>query len=232
MKCIVVDDNKMSRTMVKQLVEHVDFLELKAECESPVEAFNYLKREDVDLVFLDVEMPTMSGLELIRNLDKRPIIILISAKKDYAAEAFELNVADYITKPVTLSRFMTAVDRAKELFESKDQKLVINEKEKDYIFVRSNSLLTKVKIQEIIYVQALGDYVNIFTKDKRLTVHITLKGMEEKLPRDKFYRLHRSYLTALHHIDNIEEGTVYVGKHPLPIGEQFKKELLRRINLI
>jgi len=232
MKCIIVDDNKMSRTMVKQLVEHVDFLELKAECESPVEAFNYLKKEDIDLVFLDVEMPTMTGLELIRNLEKRPIIILISAKKDYAAEAFELNVADYITKPVTLSRFMTAVDRAKELFESKDQKLVINEKEKDYIFVRSNSLLTKVRIQDIIYVQALGDYVNIFTKDKRLTVHITLKGMEEKLPRDKFYRLHRSYLTALHHIDNIEEGTVYVGKHPLPIGEQFKKELLRRINLI
>ncbi len=232
MKCIVVDDNKMSRTMVKQLIEQVDFLELKAECENPVEAFNYLKKEEVDLVFLDVEMPAMTGIEMIRNLEKRPIIILITAKKDYAVEAFELNVADYIIKPVTLSRFMTAVDRAKELFESKDQKIVINEKEKDYIFVRSNSLLTKVKIQDIIYVQALGDYVNIFTRDKRLTVHITLKGMEEKLPRDKFYRLHRSYLTSLNHIDNIEEGTAYVGKHPLPIGEQFKKELLKRINLI
>lgn len=232
MKCIVVDDNKMSRTMVKQLIEQVSFLELKAECENPVEAFNYLKKEEVDLVFLDIEMPTMTGLELIRNLEKRPIIILITAKKDYAVEAFELNVADYIIKPVTLSRFMIAVDRAKELYESKDQKIVINEKEKDYIFVRSNSLLTKVRIQDIIYVQALGDYVNIFTKDKRLTVHITLKGMEEKLPKDKFYRLHRSYLTSLNHIDNIEEGTVYVGKHPLPIGEQFKKELLKRINLI
>lgn len=232
MKCIVVDDNKMSRTMVKQLIEQVNFLELKAECENPVEAFNYLKKEEVDLVFLDIEMPTMTGLELIRNLEKRPIIILITAKKDYAVEAFELNVADYIIKPVTLSRFMVAVDRAKELHESKDQKIVTNEKEKDYIFVRSNSLLTKVRISDIIYVQALGDYVNIFTKEKRLTVHITLKGMEEKLPKDKFYRLHRSYLTSLNHIDNIEEGTVYVGKHPLPIGEQFKKELLKRINLI
>jgi DNA-binding LytR/AlgR family response regulator len=232
MKCIIVDDNKMSRTMVKQLVEQVSFLELKAECESPLEAFNYLKKEEVDLVFLDVEMPTMSGLELIRNLEKRPIVILITAKKDYAVEAFELNVADYVIKPVTIPRFMAAVDRAKELFENRDQKVMVNEKEKDYIFVRSNSLLTKVRIQDIIYVQALGDYVNIFTKEKRLTVHITLKGMEEKLPRDKFYRLHRSYLTALNHIDNIEEGTAYIGKHPLPIGEQFKKELLRRINLI
>lgn len=230
MKCIIVDDNKMSREMVKQLVEQVDFLELKGECETPVEAFNYLKKNDIDLVFLDVEMPGMTGIELIKNLEKRPIVILITAKKDYAVEAFEVNVADYIIKPVTLSRFMGAVDRAKELFE--DQKKEISQKEKDFIFVRSNSLLTKVKINDIIYAQALGDYVNIFTNEKRLTVHITLKGLEEKLPQDKFYRLHRSYLTSLHHIDNIEEGTAYIGKHPLPIGEQYKKELLRKINLI
>jgi two-component system, LytTR family, response regulator len=230
MKCIIVDDNKMSRELVKQLVDQVDFLELKNECETPVEAFNYLKKEDIDLVFLDVEMPGMTGIELIKNLEKRPIIILITAKKDYAVEAFEVNVADYIIKPVTLSRFMAAVDRAKELYE--DQKKEANQKEKDFIFVRSNSLLTKVKINDIIYAQALGDYVNIFTNEKRLTVHITLKGLEEKLPQDKFYRLHRSYLTSLHHIDNIEEGTAYIGKHPLPIGEQYKKELLRKINLI
>jgi two-component system LytT family response regulator len=232
MKCIIVDDNKLSREMVKQLVSQVDFLELKGECENPLDAFNFLKKEDVDLVFLDVEMPGMTGIELIKNLEKRPIIILITAKKNYAVEAFELNVADYIIKPVTLSRFMLAVDRAKELYENRDNKVEVNGKDKDYIFVRSNSLLTKVKIKDIMYVQALGDYVNIFTNDNRLTVHITLKGMEEKLPHDKFYRLHRSYLTSLNHIDNIEEGTAYIGKHPLPIGEQYKKELLRKINLI
>src|ERR1700752_2674705 len=114
MKCIIVDDNKLSRAMVKQLVEQVDFLELKAECETPIEAFNYLKKEDVDLVFLDVEMPGMTGMELIKNLEKRPIIILITSNKDYAVEAFELNVADYIIKPVSLSRFTMAVAKAKE----------------------------------------------------------------------------------------------------------------------
>ena len=185
MKCIIVDDNKMSREMVKQLVDQVDFLELKGECENPVEAFNYLKKEDIDLVFLDVEMPGMTGIELMKNLEKRPITILITSKQDYAVEAFELNVADYIIKPVTLSRFMAAIDRAKQLFESRHPKVEVSGKEKDYIFVRSNSLLTKVKIKDIIYVQALGDYVNIFTNDTRLTVHITLKGMEEKLPPDK-----------------------------------------------
>lgn len=232
MNCIIVDDNKLARTSLKQLIEQVDFLNLTAEITDPVEAFNYLTNNPVDLVFLDIEMPGMTGIELIKNLEKRPIIIFISAKKSYAIQAFELNVADYLVKPVELSRFMTAVQRAKEIFDAKDQKLVVDEKKKDYIFVRANSVLNKIKVSEIIYVQALGDYVNIFTPDKRLTVHITLRGIEEKLPPGMFYRLHRSYLVGLDHIDGVEEGTAYVGKHPLPIGEQFKKELLKKLNLI
>lgn len=232
MNCIIVDDNKMARTALKKLIEQVSFLELQEECANPVDAYNYLIKETVDLVFLDVEMPGMTGIELVRNLEKRPIIILITSKTDYAVEAFELNVADYIIKPVTLSRFMAAVSKAKELFEIKGQKIELNEKDKEYMFVRSNSILTKIKVKDITYIQALGDYVNIYTLDNRYTVHITLKGMEEKLPQDKFYRLHRSYLIALDHIDKVEEGTAFIGKHPVPIGEQYKKELLRKINLI
>jgi two-component system LytT family response regulator len=234
MNCILVDDNKMARLALKELIKQVDFLELKHESEEPVDAFNYLQKNNTDLVFLDIEMPGMSGIELIKNLDKNkwPIIILISAKKEYAIEAFELNVADYIIKPVTLPRFIQAVAKAKELFESRGQKIEMSEKEKDYIFVRSNSVLNKIMMNEILYIQALGDYVNIFLRDKRFTVHITLKEIEEKLPSDKFYRLHRSYLIALDQVDKVEEGTVFIGKHPIPIGEQFKKEFLRRINLI
>lgn len=232
MNCIIVDDNKMARTALKKLIEQVSFLVLQEECANPIDAYNYLIKETVDLVFLDVEMPGMTGIELVRNLEKRPIIILITSKTDYAVEAFELNVADYIIKPVTLSRFMAAVSKAKELFEIKGQKIELNEKDKEYMFVRSNSILTKIKVKDITYIQALGDYVNIYTLDNRYTVHITLKGMEEKLPQDKFYRLHRSYLIALDHIDKVEEGTAFIGKHPVPIGEQYKKELLRKINLI
>jgi two-component system, LytTR family, response regulator len=232
MNCIIVDDNKMARTALKKLIEQVDSLQLKEECANPIDAYNYLLKESIDLVFLDVEMPGMTGIELIKNLEKRPIIILITAKTDYAVEAFELNVADYIIKPITLSRFMLAVSKANELFESKGQKVELNEKDKEYIFVRSNAILTKIKVNDITYIQALGDYVNIYTTDNRYTVHITLKGMEEKLPLEKFYRLHRSYLIALDHVDKVEEGTAYIGKHPVPIGEQYKKELLKRINLI
>lgn len=232
MNCIVVDDNNLACETLKHFISQVDFLILKKECLSSVEAFNYIQNESVDLIFLDVEMPGMSGIELIKNLEKRPIIILITAKKDYAVEAFELSVADYIVKPVTLPRFMAAVSKAKELFESNDQKIEINGKQKDYIFVRANSVLTKIRIKDIIYIQALGDYVNIYTRDHRYTVHITLRGMEEKLPRDKFYRLHRSYLVALDQVDQVEESTAYIEKHPLPIGEQFKKNLLKKLNLI
>jgi DNA-binding LytR/AlgR family response regulator len=225
----------MARTAIKQMITQVDFLNLKQECENPIEAFNYLKKESVDLVFLDVEMPEMTGIELIKNLSSHPIIIMITTKQEYAVEAFELNVADYLIKPVSMARFMVAVARAKELFEKRDNKIEISggDKDKDYIFVRSNSVLTKIKIKDIIYVQALGDYVNIFTADnKRHTVHITLKAIEEKLNNSKFFRLHRSYLVALDHIDNVEENTAYIGKHPLSIGEQYKKELLKKLNLI
>jgi DNA-binding LytR/AlgR family response regulator len=229
----VVDDNQLASTVIEHLISQVDFLNLKKTFSSSIEAFNYLKQESVDLVFLDVEMPGMTGIELIKNLEKRPIIILITAKKDYAVEAFELNVADYIVKPVSLSRFMVAVSKAKELYESTSQKTETTTKNNiDYIFVRSNSVLSKVKINDIIYVQASGDYVNIYTKQKRYTVHITLKGIEGKLPSDKFYRLHRSYLVALDQVDAVEEDTAYLEKHPVPIGEQFKKDLLKRLNLI
>jgi two-component system, LytTR family, response regulator len=232
MKCIIVDDNKMARTAIKLMIDQVGFLNLKHECSDPLEAFNILKTEDIDLLFLDVEMPGMTGVELLRNLEKRPIVVLITAKKDYAIEAFELNVADYIVKPVSLARFTKAVSRAKELYDRKENKQQVIRNEKDYIFARSNNVLAKIKIDDIKYIQALGDYVNIFTDNKRYTVHITLKGIEEKLPNDKFYRLHRSYITSLNHIDNIEESTAYIGKHPLPIGEQFKKDLLKKLNLI
>ncbi len=232
MNCIVVDDNRMARAATKQLIAQIDYLNLVHECADPTEAFDYLKKESVDLVFLDIEMPGMSGIELIRKLEKRPIIILVSAKKEYAIDAFELNVADYIVKPVALPRFIVAAGRAKELFDGKTQKVEINEKDKDFVFVRTNSILTKIKINEILYIQALGDYVNIFTTDKRHTVHITLRGIEDKLGSEKFYRLHRSYLIAVEHIDNIEENTAYLGKHPIPIGEQYKKDLLKKLNLI
>jgi two-component system, LytTR family, response regulator len=232
MNCIVVDDNKLASAVLEHLITQIDFLTLKKTFSNSLEAYTYLKKEPVDLVFMDVEMEGMNGLELVKNLDKRPIVIFTTAKKDYAVDAFELNVADYILKPLAMPRFMLAVSKAKDLFDKSNQTSSLNSKNIDYIFVRSNSVLSKVKITDIIYVQASGDYVNIYTKTKRYTVHITLRGIEAKLPPEKFYRLHRSYLVALDQVDAVEEDTAYLEKHPVPIGEQFKKDLLKKLNLI
>lgn len=234
MNCIIVDDDKLARVTIKILVDQFDFLHLKQECATPIEAFNYLKTDDVDLIFLDVEMTGMTGIELVKNLEKRPIIIMISSKQEYALEAFEINVADYLIKPVSLSRFTKAISKAKELFDIKNSLLDTNEKSKDYIFVRSNSILTKIQLNDILYVSASGDYVNIYTreKNKRITVHCTLKAIEEKLPANKFYRFHRSYLGALDYVETVKDNTVCIGKQYLPIGEQFKKELLKKLNCI
>lgn len=234
MNCIIVDDDKLARVAIKIMVAQFDFLHLKQECATPIEAFNYLKTDDVDLIFLDVEMTGMTGIELVKNLEKRPIIILITSKQEYALEAFEINVADYLVKPVSLSRFTKAISKAKELFDIKNSLLDMNEKSKDYIFVRSNSILTKIELNDILYVSASGDYVNIYTreKNKRFTVHCTLKAIEEKLPANKFYRFHRSYIGALDYVETVKDNTVCIGKQYLPIGEQFKKELLKKLNCI
>ncbi|CAN5363620.1 LytTR family DNA-binding domain-containing protein [soil metagenome] len=232
MNCVIIDDNKLARNAIRQLISQFDFLEIANEFSNPVEAFNFIESAPIDLIFLDVEMPQMSGLDLAKNLKSKPIIILITSKTDYATEAFSLNVADYLLKPITLSRFMVSVNRAKELFDQKNQKVEFPSQDKEYIFVRTNSILTKIKIAEIQYLQALGDYVTIFTNEKRFTVHITLSGIQEKLPTDKFYRLHRSYLIALDQITSIEENTAYIQKNPVPIGEPYKQILLKKLNLI
>ena len=230
MNCIIVDDNKMARLALAGLVSEIDFLDLKHQCEDAISAFNILQKEPIDLVFLDIEMPGMTGLELLRNLEKKPLVIFCTAKEHYAVEAFELNVADYIVKPYSKARFLAAVSRAREIFDSRQQQ--VEAPGKEYIFIRSNSLLTKILVHEIEYIQALGDYINIFANGKRHTVHMTLRAIEEKLPSDKFFRLHRSYLVNLDRIDFIEKENAYIGKHPIPIVEQNKQALLKKLNLI
>jgi two-component system, LytTR family, response regulator len=234
MNCIVVDDNKMARAAIKQLISQFDSLSLVHECSNSLEAFKFLQNNHVDLVFLDVEMPGMTGIELVKNLDRRPIIILVTAKKNYAVEAFELDVADYMIKPVSLARFTKAIKRASDLFE---QGASVDEEEqeevdKDYIFIRSNSILTKVRANGIIYVQDSGGRVHIQTADKRHVVNSSFSSVQEKLPEGKFYKLHNSYIVALDRIDTVDEHTAYVGKHNLPIGKQFKNELFKKLNLV
>jgi len=176
-----------------------------------------------------------TGMELMRNSGAHPSMIFIAAHDNQVIEAFEVNVNDNSVKHMNPSRFVISTTRSGDTREEDAEEIrqePVSRAMKDYIFVRSKSVFTKIKISEISYIQACGDYVNIFVGDKRYTIHLTLRAIEEKLPPGMFYRLHRSYLVSLDHIDNVEENTAYVGKHPIAISVQFKKELLQRLNVI
>lgn len=233
MNCLIVDDNKLARTAMRQLASHVSFLQVVGECGSAMEAYNLLQGEKVDLLLLDIEMPGMSGLELTRNLGKnRPLIIFTTVKKDYAVEAFELNVVDYLIKPVQPARFIQAIEKAKELCESNQDNVQISISESEFIFIRDNGVLKRIRTEDILYLEAMGDYVKLHTPAKFHAIHSTLKSLEEKLPSSKFMRVHRSYIVSLDKIESIEDGTIIIQKHAIPVADAYRNPLNSKLNLL
>jgi len=231
MNCIIVDDNLMARMAMRKLIEQVKDLSLVAECENAMAAYNIVNQGPVDVLFLDIEMPGMTGIELTKNLKtKSPFIIFTTAKPDYAVDAFELNVIDYLVKPIEPSRFLKAVDRLKEAFESNKEQVQVRDKE--FVFIKDNGVLKKVSSDDIQYLEAMGDYVKIFTPQKFHIVHSTLKSIEEKLPPLKFMRIHRSYIVALNKIDFIEEGVININGAAIPVADAYKATLNSRLNLL
>lgn len=231
MKCIIVDDNKMARMAMKQLVGHVADLELVKECADAMEAYNVINKEQVDLLLLDIEMPGMTGLELIKNLGaKKPLIIFTTAKKDYAVEAFELNVIDYLIKPIPPARFIQAVERASEAKAS--DKEVVKVGEQEFVFIKDNGVLKRISVDDILYLEAMGDYVKVHTGQKFHVLHATLKSIEEKMPSSKFIRVHRSYIVSLNKIDFIQEGVISIGKSTIPVADTYRSLLNKRLNLL
>src|SRR5688500_12196581 len=223
MRCLIVDDNKMARMAMKQLVSQVNSLELVAECNDAMEAYNYLSNKDIDLLLLDIEMDGMTGLELTKKLgNKSPLIIFTTAKKEYAVEAFELNVADYLVKPVLPARFLQAIERAKELNASpkKEEKTA----EQNFVFVKDNGILKKINVDDILYLEAMGDYVKVYTAQRFHVLHSTLKSIEEKLPQNKFIRVHRSYIVSLSKIEFIQDGAISIGKASVPIADTYRTD--------
>ncbi|HWJ92006.1 MAG TPA: LytTR family DNA-binding domain-containing protein [Flavisolibacter sp.] len=231
MKCIIVDDNTMARMALKQLVSQVSALELVAECSDATEALSSLNNTAIDLLLLDIEMPDMTGLDLIKKLgNNKPLIIFTTAKKDYAAEAFELNVVDYLVKPIAFQRFKQAIEKAQETLDSNKQEVKVEEQ--GFVFVKDNGVLKRISIEDIHFLEAMGDYVKVHTPQKFHVVHATLKSIEEKLPASKFIRVHRSYIVAINKIDYIQEGTISIGKTTIPVADTHKSNLNRRLNLL
>lgn len=232
MNCIIIDDDELSRKVVEEFVSRTEDLRLIHSYENAVDAINAFKGEqDIDLIFLDIEMPEMSGLDFLETLKNPPQIIIISSKDKYALNAFEYDVTDYLLKPIQYSRFFKAVDKALERF----TKSKIDAKGEE-IFIKKNSSLVRLNYNEILWVEALENYVVFNTFSDKYTIHFTMKAIEQKLPANKFSRVHRSYIVNTSSIDVIEDNSVIIktkdGPKSLPIGKSYKDKLMGDINLI
>lgn len=230
MNVMIVDDNLIARATLKKLTERIDDLTLVAECSDAIEAYNRLQTVPVDLLLLDIEMPGMTGLELTENLgDKRPIIIFITSKRDYAVEAYDLNVADYIIKPVTPPRFLKAIEKVRELRESSEEET--NVVEDEFLFIRDSTVVRRLKMDQILFAEAMGDYVKLYTKEKFYAIHNTLRALEQRLPAARFIRTHRSYIVAVDKIDTVKDGVLVIEGKPVPVADAYRAKVNSRMNI-
>lgn len=231
MNCLIVDDNPIALSTLKNLLKIEDSLRLVGECENATEAYKILATNKIDLLFLDVEMPGISGIELVKGLgERKPLIIFISTKRDYASDAFDLNVVDFIAKPVTPDRFLKAVIKAKEIF--KNHNLFVASKKDEFIFIRDSSIIRRLKLCDINYLEARGDYVKIYVDDKNYSIHSSLKSVEDKLLMDMFSRVHRSFIVNIGKIDTIEGGTLIINQNFVPVSDAYKASLNKRMQIL
>jgi DNA-binding LytR/AlgR family response regulator len=231
MDALIIDDNTIARSVLRQLSGQVKDIIVAGECATAIEAYHFLQQKKVDLLLLDIEMPGMTGLELVRNLgDKKPVIVFTTSKKEYAVEAFDLNVADYIVKPVTPARFIQAMERVRDIVESVREE--VNWTDEEFIFIRDSTIVRRLRIDEILFAEAMGDYVKVYTPQKFYAIHTTLRAVEDRLPASRFLRVHRSYLVALNKIDTVQDGVLIIGEKPIPVADAYRKSLNNRMNIL
>ncbi len=221
MKCIIVDDEALARKLLQSYAEKAG-LQVLATFPNAVEALQFLRNNSPDLMFLDINMPDLSGMELLRSLDKHPLTIMTTAYSDYALESFELDVVDYLKKPYSFERFLKAVNKAHD--RRAPQETASNSI--DYFFVKSEYQLVKIKYSSLKYIQGLGEYVKLHTEEKLVVSLLSLSKLIKELPSHEFIRIHKSYIINLSHIDAYQNNNVSIGDIEIPVGQTHKAKLL------
>jgi two-component system LytT family response regulator len=222
--CIITDDEPYARKGLQTYVEKTSFLELKGMCEDAMELGEMLKQQPVDLLFLDIQMPHISGVEFLRQLANPPKVIFTTAFKEYAIDGFELDVLDYMLKPISHERFMKAAYKAKDYFDLKG-----NTNPPNYLFVKADGRLEKIVFEEVLFLEGMENYVIIHTAGKKVITHSTLKSLMEKLPKPAFLQTHKSYIIAVNKISAVEGNMLHVGDKQVPISRQLREQVLARI---
>lgn len=228
LKCIIIEDEPLARNLMIEYVRKIPSLDLIEAFPNPLAALETLQTAEVDILFLDVQMPEITGISLLKILKKRPLVVLTTAYSEYALEGYELDVADYLLKPITFERFLKAVDKVTQRIESTrktsaPQEVSAAPSAPPFVFVKDGTKLIKVRLDEILYVEGLKDYVTIHTPQQKIISLQRLKTLEEQLPADKFIRIHNSYIVALDAIKMIQKNEVQVGNALLPVGDTYRK---------
>lgn len=224
-KCVITDDEPFARKGLQGYIEQIDFLDLKGVCENALELNSLLKKESVDLLFLDIEMPYVTGIDFLKNITAPPKVIFTTAYEKYALQGFELEVLDYLLKPISFERFMRAANKAFDYFRGQQAPAA----GEDYIFVKADSRLEKINFPDILFIEALENYVAIYTGDKKIITHLTLKMLQEKLPPGAFIQPHKSYIVAIGKISSIEGNILHILHYQVPISKYQKEEIMEKI---
>jgi two-component system LytT family response regulator len=230
LRCIAVDDEPLALELIEDNISKLPYLQLVAKCSNAMEAIKVLQEQTVDLIFLDIQMPGLTGLQFIQSLGERPMIILITAYEKFALEGFNHDVVDYLVKPVSLDRFVKACNKAWELYQLKSKpKEPAAGKTPDYIFVNADYSLLKVVIDDIMWVEGLKDYIKIHIRSssKPVITRMTMKSVEELLPDNRFIRIHKSYIAAMDFITAIRKSTVMIGSLELPVSDTYQEKLMK-----
>lgn len=229
LKCLIVDDELIATKIIANYAGKVDFLQVEAVCSSSVEAAGMLQNKEIDLMFLDINMPRLSGIEFLESLDKAPLTILTTAYSEYALEGFRLHVVDYLLKPFSFQRFFQAVQKANDLFRSR-LLLQKNEEEKTTdIYIRQGDAFLRINWDEILFVEAMQNYLKLHLGGKVFVIRQTMASLEEMLPKDVFFRIHKSFLVNIARIDAVSGGRLFISGIELPISKLRKEELMNTV---
>ncbi len=224
--CLVVDDEPIARKGILEHIRQVNFLYPVAECKSAAEARSWMQKKSIDLIFLDIQMPKQTGIDFLKNLDNPPLIIFTTAYPNYALEGFELDVLDYLLKPVSFARFLKSALKAQDYLVKHSP---LKDQSNDFFFIKSNSKLEKIKMADVLYIEGMSNYIVVHTIQKKYVAYLTFKGMQEKLPQDLFIRIHKSYLVSLDAIQTIDQTEVRLENQSLPLSKSHRDNVIARL---
>ncbi len=221
-KCIIIDDEPLAIKVIQSYLLEFPNIDLIGTYKNPVEALNTIEKNKIDIVFLDIHMPKMSGLDFIRNIESKPHFVITTAYREYAVESFDLDVLDYLVKPIPFSRFLRSINKlTQQVYKDQNIHSEKNQFDKSFIFLKVNKKLIKVKFEDIYYIESLRDYIKVFTRSGDYLVHKSLTGITEELPKNQFLRIHRSFTIALDKIDAVEGNSVQITNKRIPIGRKY-----------